>query len=144
MAPPVLQDDVLFVGTSDDKALFALDPKTGKEIWHTPVAFNVFGAPGISETLVYVATLMGRVYAIDRATGKVLWKMDSEGYMKHHLDYFTETDTYRPDIQDIVTGDDGFLKMYYALGAIFSRPLVCDDMLVLTSTDGKIYSYSRP
>jgi outer membrane protein assembly factor BamB len=143
LAPSVVDDGVLFVGTSDDRTLFALDPFTGEEFWHTPVAFNIFGAPAFTNSLVYVATLMGRLYALDKTSGAIRWSMDSEGYKKHHLDYFTKEDSYRPDIQRIITGEDGFLKMYYALGAIFSQPLICKEMLVLTSTNGKVYAYTR-
>ena len=143
LAKPAVKDNALFIGTSDDKALFALDPYSGKELWKTNVAFNVFAAPAFSENLIYVATLMGRIYAINRQSGSVVWTMDSDLYKTNHLNYFTVEDAYREDIQNIVTGDDGFLKMYYALGAIFTKPLIHGNLMIITSSDGTVYSYER-
>lgn len=143
LAKPAITDNVLFVGTSDDKALFALDPDTGRELWKTDVAFNVFAAPAFSDKLVYTATLMGRIYAINRQSGAVVWTMDSELYKTNHLDYFTEEDAYREDIQNIVTGEDGFLKMYYDLGAIFAKPLIHGNLMIIASSDGGVYAYER-
>lgn len=143
LAKPAVQDGVLFIGTSDDKALFALDPNTGQELWKTNVAFNVFAPPAFSENLVYVATLMGRIYAINRQSGSVVWTMDSKLYQTNHLNYFTDEDAYREDIQNIVTGENGFLKMYYALGAVFSKPLIHGNLMIIARSDGKVYSYER-
>lgn len=143
IAKPVIKDTVLYVGTSDDKALFALDPFEGRVKWRTDVKFNVFGSYAFSKKMMYVPTLMGAIYAINLKDGSVAWRMNSDLYKKSHLDYFTEDDQYRDDIENIVTGEDGFLKMYYNLGAIFSTPLITGNYLVVTSTDGKIYAYKR-
>ncbi|GAO41887.1 outer membrane protein assembly factor BamB family protein [Flavihumibacter petaseus] len=143
MTTPVLKDAVVYVGTSDDRALFALDPNDGRVHWKADLRFNIFAAPAFSDAILYVPTLMGRLYALSRKDGTVLWKTDSRGYAANHLRYFNEDDAYRSDIQQIVTGDDGFLRMYYALGAIFSTPLLVNNRMIVTSTDGNIYCYER-
>ncbi len=143
MAKPVIRDGVLYVGTSDDKVLAAINPRTGEAIWQADVKFNVFGAAAFSNTLAYVGTLMGRLYAIDVKSGKVRWEINNPLYEKNRLNYFKEDDTYRNDIQSIIKKNDDFLKMYYDLGAIFSAPAVTQNYIIVTSTDAKVYSYVR-
>jgi outer membrane protein assembly factor BamB len=143
MAKPVIRDGVLYVGTSDDKVLAALNPRTGEPIWQADVKFNVFGATAFSENLAYVGTLMGRLYAIDLKSGKVMWEINNPLYEKNRLNYFKEDDTYRNDIQTIIKKNDDFLTLYYNLGAIFSTPVVTQKYIIVTSTDAKIYGYVR-
>jgi len=39
----------------------------------------ISGEPIVSEGLLYVADLGGRVYCVDAKTGEVIWKHDTEG-----------------------------------------------------------------
>ena len=64
---------LLVVGDID---LLALDPKTGKEVWHftapagsTP-GFDMFGTDG---TTIFANSTTGHVYAIDARTGVAKW-----------------------------------------------------------------------
>jgi outer membrane protein assembly factor BamB len=73
------------------KEAFALDQKTGKEVWSTALVKSAKGegidmAPGYSDGLVYVSTVpltaeelypgggVGTLYALDAKTGKVKWQ----------------------------------------------------------------------
>lgn len=143
MAKPVIRDEILYVGTSDDKVLAALNPRTGEAIWQADVKFNVFGATSFSKNLAYVGTLMGRLYAIDVKSGTVRWEINNPLYEKNRLNYFKEDDTYRNDIQTIIKKNDDFLTLYYDLGAIFSAPAITQNYIIVTSTDTKVYGYVR-
>lgn len=76
------------------KAAFALDQKTGKEIWSTPLVVQASGegidmAPSYHEGLVYVSTVpltatelypgggVGTLWALDAKTGKKRWHFDT-------------------------------------------------------------------
>jgi outer membrane protein assembly factor BamB len=71
-----------------DRALFALDARTGKERWRTPLPFNPWGGPALAGDLVVVggSTIglapkllkgaKGAVAAYDLATGKERWRKD--------------------------------------------------------------------
>lgn len=59
-----IKDSVLYVGTSDDKFIAAIDPSTGKELWMTNTQFNIFGGPCFSQGMLYVVNLMGKVLGI--------------------------------------------------------------------------------
>lgn len=85
----VVGDGHVFGATS--KEAFALDQKTGKEVWSTPLVTKPKGegidmAPGYEDGLVYVSTVpltaeelypgggVGTLYALDGKTGKKEWQ----------------------------------------------------------------------
>lgn len=91
----------------------------------------------------YFGTLMGKLMAIDLKVGTVKWTWSTEGYDTNKKLYFKNDDTYRDDIGDILGTGDNVLRMYYNLGAIFSKPTVTNDAIYLTSADGYIYCLKR-
>ncbi|HEU5252692.1 MAG TPA: PQQ-binding-like beta-propeller repeat protein [Solirubrobacterales bacterium] len=83
----VVADGKVFGATAS--SAFALDQKTGKELWSVPVAdapLAIDMAPGYADGLVYVSTVptnvnseyppggAGTLYALDAETGKEAWK----------------------------------------------------------------------
>jgi len=72
-----------------NSAAFALDQKTGKELWLTELGGPVDMAPGVNEGKVYVSTVpentsaeyeagaVGTLWAMDGKTGKKLWHFDT-------------------------------------------------------------------
>jgi alcohol dehydrogenase (cytochrome c) len=75
-------------GTTNSEA-FALDQKTGKKLWETPLNGAVDIAPATHSGKVFVSTVpetpnaeyeagaVGILYALDGATGKKLWEFDT-------------------------------------------------------------------
>jgi alcohol dehydrogenase (cytochrome c) len=81
---PIVVDGVMYVTTSFSHA-YALDAKTGKEIWHFkpklgPVTTFCCGpnnrGVAVYGDKVYVATLDAKLYALDAKTGSVVWSQD--------------------------------------------------------------------
>jgi len=86
-ATPIVVDGVMYTSGSTGKA-YALDAKTGKEIWafdpHADLRMNresccdeVSRGVAVWKGKVYVAAYDGMLYALDAATGKVLWQADT-------------------------------------------------------------------
>jgi outer membrane protein assembly factor BamB len=87
----VVADGQVFAATGSDA--FALDQKTGKELWSTPLkdgpSSAIDMAPGYHDGLVYVSTVpatlsaeypggtVGTLYALDGKTGKVAWEWET-------------------------------------------------------------------
>ena len=143
MTKPVVRDSVLYIGTSEDRVIVALDSYTGRILWQTNVKFNVFGSFTFSKSMLYAGTLMGRLYALDIKTGNIIWSMNSDLFDQNRNKYFKDDENYRDDITSVFQKNEDVLKMYYDLGAIFSQPLIYNNQLFVTSLDGKIYSYHR-
>ena len=79
----VIADNVFYVGSSDLRAVRALDPRTGRASWETDVLGWAWGTPALTRDTVYVGVAGPREYvtkheaglvAIDRKTGAVRWR----------------------------------------------------------------------
>jgi outer membrane protein assembly factor BamB len=82
---PVVKDGTVYVGSDDaigydlspDPHLFALDRQTGEVLWWTPLVGDGYGGlpstPTVAGDLVYVATDDGSLWALEAASGQVVW-----------------------------------------------------------------------
>ena len=86
-ATPIVVDGVMYTSGSTGKA-YALDAKTGKEIWsfdpHADLRVNreaccdeVNRGVAVWRGKVYVASFDGRLFALDAATGSIVWQADT-------------------------------------------------------------------
>lgn len=138
-----VKDSVLYVGTSDDRVLLAFDAITGRELWKTDVKFNIFGACEFSPGLIYVPTIWGKLYAIERKTGTIKWAFATDGYKSNHLNYFKPDDSYRDDIGSIIKAAAEMIQAEYNMGGIFSTPAFSNDMMIVTTTEGTVYGLKK-
>src|SRR5487761_1234457 len=62
-------------------SIYALDRKTGKEIWtyHTPG--EIMPTPVDIDGFLYVGTGDGHVYKVDATSGKLVWKSDIQSFV---------------------------------------------------------------
>ena len=88
---PVVADGRLYLTAPDDE-VFALDPMSGRVLWHvTPmlardtVPTRVNRGVAYGEGRVYVATLDARLIALDAATGRQMW---ATALVPDHHSYF--------------------------------------------------------
>ena len=77
---PVIVDDVLYIGSTH--GIFALDAKTGKEIWNFPTNGFVKSVPAVSNGVIYFGADDRKFYAIDSKNGTLKWINDTslDGY----------------------------------------------------------------
>jgi eukaryotic-like serine/threonine-protein kinase len=136
-------DTALFVGTSDDRLLLCVDPRSGRELWRLNAGFNIFGPPAIFEDNVYVGTQMGKLFEVDRKSGKINWTFTTEGYQLNRLNYFKADDSFRDDLQTRVRSFDSYIKMLYSIGAIYSTPFITPGEIVFSSSEGILYCLKK-
>lgn len=137
--PITVDDSLAYVGTSDDRSLLALIPDTGDELWRLNTAFNVFGGCVVANGFGYVGTLAGKLICFAVAHGDTQWEFETEARKLHHAQFLVEGDAYRTDIGNILKSSSDVLRMYKALGAVFSTPALHDGKLVISCYDGSIY-----
>jgi outer membrane protein assembly factor BamB len=82
----VVREGVAYVGSSDAAGVFAFDVATGRRLWAADVYGWAWGQPAVTEGRVYAATSSQAGYpaghraglvALDRATGKVVWRYEA-------------------------------------------------------------------
>ncbi len=137
---PIIEDSVLYIGTSDDRLFLALNPFNGDILWKFDAKYNIFGGPLITDSLIYFGTMMGHLYGINKKNGQVAYDFTTDGYQAHRTAYFKDGDSYRDDIfSGIIKKNEDFLDLYIAMGAIISQPAHYKNQLIITSMDGTIY-----
>jgi len=134
-----VRDSVLYVGTSEDKFIAAVDAASGNEIWRTNVKFNIFGPCNFSKSMLYVGTLIGKVFGIDKKTGAIRWTFATDGYNTNHNKYFKADDTFRDDLYKVIRNNVEYINAQLKWGAVFSTPAIANNIMVITSTDGTVY-----
>jgi outer membrane protein assembly factor BamB len=138
-----VNDSILFIGSADERRLISADPASGAEFWNLPMEFLIFGNNAYSENMLYVGTTIGKLHGISLKTGNKIWSFETDSYRKQRLNYFKEDDSYRDDIYSIIRSNEHFLEVECELGGIFSTPVITGDLIVFTSTNGKIYCLKR-
>jgi outer membrane protein assembly factor BamB len=138
-----IKDSVLHIGTGDERTLFALDPRNGRELWKKKMELLVFGSNAYTANLMYVPSTMGKLHAIDRKTGDTRWTITMPGYQQNRLKYFKEDDSYRDDIYSIIKSNEQFLEVQYEMDGLFSTPAITNNELVVSTTAGVVYCFVR-
>ncbi len=78
-----MRDGILYVGSSDYQRLFAIKAADGKKVWDFDTEGSSWSTPAVTDKLVYVGavgskpdymTHYGAFFAVDRATGKLVWR----------------------------------------------------------------------
>lgn len=78
---PVSDGTNIFFGTLGRK-VYAVDAKTGKQVWMQVLDGAVLGSPVLGSTnQLFVGTYGGTIYALDTATGKTLWSKPASSWI---------------------------------------------------------------
>lgn len=73
-------DQLVFAGS--DGIVRSLDRSTGEERWTTPLEGAIIIAPLFTNNTIYIGTLRGKLYALDKTTGNILWEHKVTGRIK--------------------------------------------------------------
>lgn len=137
-----VNDSVIYVGASDDRALFALDLRSGRELWSVNTGFNIMGGTAVGTRTGYVGTLDGRLLGVDLKKGKLLWTVETDSHKENKLDYFKADGSFRQDIGKILRTPKDLDRMYGKLGGIFSTPVVTGNLIIVGGYDGWVYCFA--
>lgn len=75
---PAVVNDIAYIG-SEDKFLYAIDIRSGKEKWKFKTGGAVHSSPAVYKNTVYFGSFDGFYYAVDTNTGKEKWKVRTKG-----------------------------------------------------------------
>ena len=138
--PVTPNDSIIYVGTSDDRVLLAVDAESGAIRWRRSLGFNIFAEMEIRGDTGFTGTLNGKLFSVDLTTGAIRWTFLTDGFKTYRRKYFQEDDSlYVENIGRLLPDGNAILKMYRELGAVFSKPVAVGKSVVFASNDGTIY-----
>jgi len=140
---PAVSHGKVYFATSDSSLYHVLDAATGKPILHQQDKAYMFSSPAIAGDVVFIGVMNGTLQARDLKTGEVLWSFQTEtskqnkGWVLTAERSFNDPLLYHSNWREapIVAADRQF-----AIGAIFSSPLIANNVVYFGSTDGYLYA----
>jgi outer membrane protein assembly factor BamB len=136
-----LNDSVVYVGTTEDRTLFALDIRSGREVWKMKTGFNVMGGLALGNNYGYFGTQLGKLIALDLRDGKAKWITNLESHVENHDIWLNSDGSFRDDVGSRLRTPLDILGLYQDMGAIFSTPVLAGDKLIVAGYDGWVYCY---
>lgn len=79
--PPVtVADGIVYAGSVSSGKVYALDARSGRLLWRTPVGAPTYAAPVVEGTRVYTTTKAGKIMALDAQTGRIVGTLSVGGH----------------------------------------------------------------
>lgn len=122
---PVIEGDVIYVGSSDALAAMAIDLSTGEEIWRYKTDGWSWCTPTLSGGTLYIGAMAAHPYyfegvelkagfhAVEQKTGEAKWRVDTA------------------PIKGFITG------------GVFARPVVIDGVVYVCGLDGTLTALKK-
>lgn len=138
-----VDDGNLYYGTRG-KHVFALDAATGGQKWFADTAGEVWATPALSADTLYVTSLDGSLYALDKTNGREKWRFAAAGsgiaakpVVSGDAVYVGSFDN---KLYSIKTSDGTMNWSVKADNWFWATPVVKDGTIYAASLDGKVYA----
>ncbi|HEX4781649.1 MAG TPA: PQQ-binding-like beta-propeller repeat protein [Usitatibacter sp.] len=140
---PAVTDGKVVFATSDTSLFHVVEAQTGKAIAKQQGKAYMFGSPAVARGVVYQPVMNGTLQARDLATGDLLWEYRTEASRENAAWALTaEGRINGPMLYRSSNGESNIVAgaRQFAIGAMFSSPLVADNTVYVGSTDGFMYA----
>jgi eukaryotic-like serine/threonine-protein kinase len=139
---PAVRDGKVYFSTADTALVHALDAKSGAEFFSLKFNWLLFSSPAVAGNTLYIGSEEGKLLTIDLSTQKPGWIFQTDGSKENgaaltnanggpkYEAVFTEN-----FYDNMVTG----VNKLFAVGMIFSSPVVSGSAVYFGSTDGNLY-----
>ncbi|MDH7517269.1 MAG: C45 family autoproteolytic acyltransferase/hydrolase [Candidatus Thermoplasmatota archaeon] len=138
---PAISDNILYA-TSWNGEIFALDGKTGRQLWEKNIGCSSTSSPIIFDNTVYIGSSDG-LYALDKNSGDIIWAREDIGTVSSKS-AFLEGVVYCSSHDNNVyalNSENGDLKWKFETkGEIYSSPVINKNVLYVGSNDGYLYA----
>ncbi|PJJ09605.1 outer membrane protein assembly factor BamB [Flavobacterium sp. 1] len=142
----VVDNGVVYVGTSDTFALLGLDAKSGKELFRFKANGYVYSSPAIVGDTVYFGDFTGNFFAVNTKSLGKEWNsfstenrklFASEILNNNFIDFSYAAKGADLSFYDI---NKTVMDRFYKLGSIVSSPFVANNTVYFGSADGNCYA----
>jgi len=141
-SPAVVDGRVIFA-TSDSALFQIVDAKTGKEIAKQQAKAYMFGSPAVARGIVYQPMTNGTLEARDAANGNLLWTYRTEASKENAGWALTADGRFNTPMLFPSNGGEVNINgvgKQFAVGSMFSSPMVARNTVYVGSTDGNVYA----
>lgn len=150
IASPAIENNIVYVTTSDSMKFRALELQTGKPLFEIGYKAYSFSSPAIASGHAYFGTLDGIVYDIDLAGRRIHSQFQVQA-ARDHKELLTPDGHLNSDVIYGPLGPDGKpnntldanvigVDRLLQLGGILSSPWVADGVVYVASMDGNVYA----
>nr|WP_315195310.1 PQQ-binding-like beta-propeller repeat protein [uncultured Flavobacterium sp.] len=142
----VVDNGVVYVGTSDTFALLGLDAKNGKELFRFKANGYVYSSPAIAGDTAYFGDFTGNFFAVNTKSSGKEWNSFSTKNRKSFASEILNNNlidfSYAAKGADLSFYDINKTVMYkfYKLGSIVSSPFIANNTVYFGSADGNCYA----
>lgn len=153
---PACVKDVIYI--TSDLSVFAVDARTGRDIWEYKTPSFVLSSPSVSGSKVYIGTGGDRMVALDASSGREMWSFQTGSSRMCFIPYGRTGGAVvsTPSISDGTLYFGGADGVFYALdektgrklwscdlGApITSSPAISGNSVFITAIDGTVYGFT--
>ena len=145
-SPPTVSDGTVYVGTPS-RFVFAMDAKTGKELWRFETSGQVSGAPSVYKGRVYFGQQGGNeeMYCVCAETGEPIWSSKVGWVWTTSTPDDTQVYTGTVDGRIIALEADTGKEVWQHLtnGGVYPAPAVDDQRVYTGSWDGQYYAINK-
>ncbi|MGM0429725.1 MAG: PQQ-binding-like beta-propeller repeat protein [Pseudomonadota bacterium] len=126
-----VDQDQVYVGSSDTGLAIAVNRKDGTENWRYKTKGWNYSSPLLFNDSVLFSSMLGKVVALNKADGATIWKQ--------------ELGAYRQDTYGVLNKDTNFNDLYdmmsriLASGGFMATPIWAKNRLIMVSNAGEIY-----
>jgi outer membrane protein assembly factor BamB len=140
---PAVSRGKIVAGTSDSSLYLVLEAETGKPIVRQQGKAYVFSSPAVAGSVVFVGVLNGTLEARDFASGELLWEFQTEASRRNDGWVLTADRRFNSAMIFRSTWREAPIvatAQQFAVGSVFSSPLVVGGVVFFGSTDGTLYA----
>lgn len=140
---PAVAGGKIYYATSDSALYNVVDAATGKSEVQEQGNAWMFSSPAIAGDVVVIGVSNGSLEARDRTSGKLLWEFRTEAAKENRGWALTAQRKINNSLLFRVQSQDATavaVERLFALGSIFSSPLVANGVVYFGSTDGNLYA----
>lgn len=143
VSSPLVHGGRVHFATSDSSLVVALAARDGAPAWQHEDEAYMFSSPVAAGDVLLIGVLNGTLAARDLATGRVLWRWqtqaarDNPGWALTRDGRLNSAMLYASPWRERPLAA---VERQYAVGAIFATPLVVDGVIYVGSADGALYA----
>jgi len=140
---PAIDEGTLYIG-SFDKKLYALNATDGSKKWEFKTEGAIVSTPLIHNDTVYIGSFDRYFYAIDATDGRLRWKFMGKNWfwakaVAHNNVIYAPCLDGKVYVLDAESGRE-VVDAIDLRSPVSSSPVLVDDLLIVASEEGKLYS----